>query len=249
MIGEKKEADQPYTREELKQFWVGLLDGDGSIQCNHWRRKGLQYRFVIKLKNHPQNISMLRLIGENFGGQVARSGADHCIWVENHQRRIWKLSCILEKYPPLTSRVLCQWQFLKDCSMQKSVEWMLENRHGKYQKQGEFQAQLAKEKLQQRPYWPFWCSGFIEAEGCFSLRERGNHSFSIGQKNDLYLIDSLLQYFGGTNSVRTIQQDFYLWEVYKRSVLKSICNHCHQYPLLGEKSTSLFSFRERVDLL
>jgi hypothetical protein len=26
-------------REELKIFWVGLLDGDGSIQVNHWKKK------------------------------------------------------------------------------------------------------------------------------------------------------------------------------------------------------------------
>ena len=28
-------------------FWVGLMDGDGSIQVNHWRKLSLQYRLVI----------------------------------------------------------------------------------------------------------------------------------------------------------------------------------------------------------
>jgi hypothetical protein len=27
-------------------FWVGLMDGDGSIQVNHWRNQSLQYRLV-----------------------------------------------------------------------------------------------------------------------------------------------------------------------------------------------------------
>src|SRR6266498_5414355 len=34
----------------IQQFWVGLMDGDGSIQVNHWRKKDLQYRLVIKLQ-------------------------------------------------------------------------------------------------------------------------------------------------------------------------------------------------------
>ena len=37
--------------EYIKMFWVGLMDGDGSIQVNHWREKSLQYRLVIKLSN------------------------------------------------------------------------------------------------------------------------------------------------------------------------------------------------------
>jgi heme/copper-type cytochrome/quinol oxidase subunit 1 len=27
----------------IQKFWVGLMDGDGSIQVNHWRKKELQY--------------------------------------------------------------------------------------------------------------------------------------------------------------------------------------------------------------
>jgi len=32
--------------EYIKMFWVGLMDGDGSIQVNHWRNQSLQYRLV-----------------------------------------------------------------------------------------------------------------------------------------------------------------------------------------------------------
>jgi len=31
----------------VHKYWVGLMDGDGSIQVNHWRYKNLQYRLVI----------------------------------------------------------------------------------------------------------------------------------------------------------------------------------------------------------
>jgi cytochrome c oxidase subunit 1 len=42
-----------------KAFWVGLMDGDGSIQVNHWNHKYLQFRLVIKLKNTKANYNML----------------------------------------------------------------------------------------------------------------------------------------------------------------------------------------------
>jgi heme/copper-type cytochrome/quinol oxidase subunit 1 len=41
--------------EYIKKFWVGLMDGDGSIQVNHWNKKYLQYRIVIKLKYNEYN--------------------------------------------------------------------------------------------------------------------------------------------------------------------------------------------------
>lgn len=45
-----------------KRFWVGLMDGEksGSIQVNHWKKRVLQFRFVIKLKNTPANLHMLQ---------------------------------------------------------------------------------------------------------------------------------------------------------------------------------------------
>ena len=38
------------------------MDGDGSIQVNHWKSKSLQYRLVIKLKYCSENLFMLNLI-------------------------------------------------------------------------------------------------------------------------------------------------------------------------------------------
>jgi cytochrome c oxidase subunit 1 len=44
--------------EHIKQFFVGLMDGNGSIQVNHWRKEYLQFRMVIKLKNLIENKRM-----------------------------------------------------------------------------------------------------------------------------------------------------------------------------------------------
>jgi len=44
------------------------MDGDGSIQVNHWRFTYLQFRLVIKLKSTPGNKKMLQLLVDNLGG-------------------------------------------------------------------------------------------------------------------------------------------------------------------------------------
>ena len=49
-------------KEYIKKYWVGLMDGEGSIQVNHWNKKYLQYRLVIKLKNLKENYEMLKII-------------------------------------------------------------------------------------------------------------------------------------------------------------------------------------------
>lgn len=46
------------------------MDGKGSIQVNHWRKKSLQYRMIIKLSNLESNVKMLRLISNNIKGHV-----------------------------------------------------------------------------------------------------------------------------------------------------------------------------------
>lgn len=47
----------------MEQFFVGLVDSNvGSIQVNHWRKKSLQFRVIIKLNNTPANVEMLQYI-------------------------------------------------------------------------------------------------------------------------------------------------------------------------------------------
>src|SRR4051812_23197787 len=91
--------------EYIQQFWVGLMDGDGSVQVNHWRFQYLQYRFVIKLKFTVENYEMLKSISYVIGGIVQRvvitkKSEEFVIWVVNSQYKIKELLIILAKYPP-----------------------------------------------------------------------------------------------------------------------------------------------------
>jgi hypothetical protein len=226
--------------EHIKMFFVGLMDSDGSIQVNHWRKKYLQYRFVIKLNNLKSNFNMLIKIAKVIGGTVRIVNSQkEVIWVVDKKETIIKIISIFDNYSPLTSKLQCQLVFLKTCLMKNSIEWYLSNRDLKYNNQ----LDLIKSKDFIIPkYFNSWLSGFIEAESCFSIRIKNNHSFSIGQNNDFYLIDAIKQKFEATNKIRNPYKHFYSLEIYKKEILSKIINHCLNYPLLGEKSISLNKF-------
>jgi hypothetical protein len=56
----------------IEQFFVGLLEGDGTITSNLNSNKSnsIIIRIVISLKNNVENASMLTLIKETIGGRV-----------------------------------------------------------------------------------------------------------------------------------------------------------------------------------
>ena len=236
--------DKNNYNEYIKMFWVGLMDGDGSIQVNHWRKQSLQYRLVIKLSNIKSNYNMLIEIAKVVGGTVKITGKGaEVIWVVNKKQEVEKIIKIYEIYPPLTSKKICQLAFLKTCLTETSVETYLSNRNLKYDKQLTIINSNINFKIP--TYFKNWLSGFIEAEGCFSIRKSNNHSFSIGQNDDLYLIEAIKEYFEVTNKVRNPYGKFYFLEIYKKEVLLKIITHCTNYPLLGEKLESLKKFSQK----
>jgi len=237
--------DKKNYEEYIKMFWVGLIDGDGSIQVNHWRKQSLQYRLIINLSNIKSNYNMLIEVAKVVGGtvRITGKGAD-VIWVVNKKQEVEEIIKIYDTYPPLTSKKICQLAFLKKCLTETSLETYLLNRNLKYDKQ----LTIIKSNINLNIpiYFNGWLSGFIEAEGCFSIRKSNNHSFSIGQNDDLYLIHAIKQYFEVTNKVRNPHGKFYLLEIYKKEVLLKIITHCTNYPLLGEKSESLTKFSQKL---
>nr|YP_009630848.1 hypothetical protein HM01MITGene05 [Hypsizygus marmoreus]QBZ73681.1 hypothetical protein HM01MITGene05 [Hypsizygus marmoreus] len=298
--------------EYIKMFWVGLMDGDGSIQVNHWRKKSLQYRLIIKLSNIISNYEMLIKIAKIIGGSVRITGkGEDVIWVVNKKETVIEIIKIFDTYPLLTSRKRCQLLFLKTCLLKNSVDFYLSNRNYKYINQpiiinsnpffesespypdpvnpnipspipplpphpipslpspygvggngigeggnkggvGEgWEYSLFRDmtgKLAYPNYFKGWLSGFIEAEGCFSIRKNNVHSFSIGQNDDFYLINAIKQFVRATNIVRNPYGKFYFIEIYNKETLKQIIDHFNYYPLLGEKAESLKKFNQTIQL-
>ena len=241
-------TDNKESDEYIKMFWVGLMDGDGSIQVNHWRNKSLQFRLVIKLSNLTTNYNMLIKIAKVIGGSVLITGkGKEVIWVVNKKETIQRIIKIFDVYPPLTSRKICQLEFLKKYLLNGSVEDYLKNRNFKYINQPSIlNSNPLSSIINLSSYYSGWLSGFIEAEGCFSIRKNNSPSFSIGQNDDYYLIDSIKSYFNIDNKIRNPYDKFYFLEVYKKEVLLKIITHCTNYPLLGEKLESLKKFNQKL---
>jgi len=237
--------------EHIKMFWVGLMDGNGSIQVNHWRKLSMQYRFIIKLSNSKSNYKMLVEISKVIGGSVRITDKNkNVIWVVNDKENIKEIITIYNVYPPLTSKKICQLKFLKECLLRNSIDWYLLNRNNKYEDQiiiiKSDMFGLEKGVFTLPIYFKWWFSGFVEAEGYFSIRKNNYPSFSIGQNDDVYLIKAIKEFLVASNRVRNPYRNFYYLEIYKKEILKIIINHFKIYPLLGEKAESFYKWEQKV---
>lgn len=244
------------TKDYIIKFFVGLFEGDGSIQVNHWRKKNLQYRLIIKLKNLDTNYNMLLLIAKVLKGTVLRDNKrDTVIWVMNNQEDIKEIiKNVFDNYPFLTKRKRYQLAFMKYCFINTNVKDYLLNRNSKYL------LELYKEHLEINEYllkkidWNYlnnidyfdeWLVGLIEAEGSFSIRSNSNfQSFSISQKNEEYLISYIRDKLSGNVKKTKIlcRKEVYIWEVYNNIVQKSIIDLIDKNPLLGNKKISFNTF-------
>lgn len=106
------------TGDRLAAFVVGLIDGDGSLQVNHWQKKSFQYRLIVKLKYNEYNEAMLKHIASIYGGVIAietvkSTGYQNVKWVINDSNRIRNtIVPLLTRFPPLTTRMQLQLAFL-----------------------------------------------------------------------------------------------------------------------------------------
>jgi autonomous glycyl radical cofactor GrcA len=196
---------------------------------------------------------MLIKIAKIIGGTVRITGkGKDVIWVVNKKETIQEIIKIFETYPLLTSKKICQLKFLKTCLLKNSVDFYLANRNSKFINQSTIINSdlfgLETNSFTLPSYFKGWLSGFVEAEGCFSIRKNNYHSFSIGQNDDLYLINAIKQYLGASNIVRNPKGNFYSIEIYKKEILKIIINHFNNYPLLGEKAESFQKFNQKFKL-
>lgn len=225
------------TKPDLKHlgpFIVGLIDGDGSLQVNHWRKKNLQFRLVVKLSNKPLNLNILNGICFHSGGYVKQLSNNILLWVVNDQKKLkTQILPLLITYPPLTTRVHLQLEFFLECLNHQSVNLYLSTRHSKFDTRSSITPLFTELPY----YFSSWLSGFIEAEGCWARRSGTiGFSFRIGQKFDLYLILAILKYFKQDHLIVQKQKEsFYFVEIGNRLGIEIIVNHCINYPLLGYK--------------
>ena len=237
----------PLSPFELSAFFVGLLDGDGSLQVNHWRSKNLQFRLVIKLANHIGNLYMLQRLCDAFGGKLrfAESGKS-IIWViDNKETLINVILPILAQFPPLTTRVTLQLAFILKAIAGITMEEYFATRGSIMDQQKELGPLIHVGSIP--TYFSLWLAGFIEAEGSFYVRTNGTFGFGIGQAHDRYILEAILLYYEQAHKVSVRHyllrsgKPFYEIQIGSASGVSAVVRHC--MPLLqGHKLVQLNAF-------
>jgi hypothetical protein len=250
---DKKENKENWDRTYIEQFFVGLLEGDGTITTDLPQYNTVRVRIVISLKNLPENVSMLNIIKDNIAGRVRIERQDKYVtWIADSKEDLLKVFIILAKYPLLTVRKQSQLEFAKDSLVNPDTLNFYENRDLKYQnKESLLKHQLSVSELPS--YFAPWLSGFIEAEGNFSLifNEKGQlrkSTFTIGQNDELHVLNWIKLYFKSNNAILKDKPkegkkfEYYRLYLYNSESRKLLFEHFDKYPLLGYKKVSYLKF-------
>ena len=234
-----------------EQFFLGLLEGDGSIQVNHWKKRSLQFRIIIKLKYTNANYAMCSEIRQQLGIMNIHIRRGFVIMVEDHYVRLRSIMAIIDKYGLLLTHRRKQYAFFKYCYNNKitysEYAYIKKLKHSwfGFNSINDYSSDL----LLQLSHWPNWLIGFTEAEGCFCIRSNGSHSFSISQKGGYEVLTAIKKSFKIPNKVRSTSQLYFL-ETYAGSILQNIC-YFYSSPnvigLLGEKQIQYKVFRASLE--
>ena len=246
----------------IEQFFVGLLEGDGSINTTISSQNSIKVRFVIALKNDINNQKMLEKIQKVIGGRVCIERQDKYVtWIASNKTDINKILFIIARYPLITVRKQCQLEFAKNCLLYNDVKNFIENRKNIYKNKQELLLRLQQDQIIP-VYFSSWLSGFIEAEGNFSLvfksskknketRLLRKSSFTIGQNDELHLLNKIKTYFKSENKITKdkkklnslpSENDYYRISLYNDLSRQLLFKHFEQYPLLGLKNVSYQTF-------
>ena len=240
--------DSTYStlKNYIEPFWVGLLEGDGTILVRKNRSNKVYGAFEISLKYLNNNEEMLKSISKFIGGRIYYERKNKEIikvkWVSVSTKDVENCLNILSKYPLLTSNKICQLEHLLKCIENKNWDYHLKNRDKKY----DLQMNLIHSNINNfviPHYFNAWLSGFVEAEGCFRSRNNKATSFYISQNNDLYILNAIKNFFKSHHKIGIHKDSRTLNIQYRISISGKPCltlikHHFNQYPLLGNKKLS-----------
>jgi cytochrome c oxidase subunit 1 len=250
----KDNNNEDILKKYIEQFWVGLLEGDGSILVKRNKQNKNYGSFEISLKYLSKNEDMLKLISKLIGGRIYYEKKNNQIikvkWVSASSKDVNNCLNILYKYPLLTSRKKCQLEHLIKCIENKEWDYHIKTRDFKY----DLQISLINNNNNSfiiPSYFNAWLSGFIEAEGCFRLRNSKATSFYICQNNDFYILNAIKTTFFSKNKIGTHKDLRYYSMHYRLSISGKPClikikQHFTSYPLFGNKILSFNIWSESI---
>lgn len=107
---------------------------------------------------------------------------------------------------------------------------------------------------------PHWITGFVDGEGCFSVRVRKRESHNTGwiiqpsftiklHKRDKKLLEEVRLFFNKVGRIR-ITERFVYYSVFSYDELsKKIIPHFEKYPLITKKQSDFLFFKSIVDII
>jgi hypothetical protein len=244
------------SKDYIEAFWVGLLEGEGSIHI--CKNKGnLTYGvFCISLKYFPENEYMLNLIKDNIGGIIKlerRKGVIVKIkWSAISNKDVLNCLRILDKFPLLTTRKICLFNHYLQTRTNNTWQYHFKTRNHKYDDTNSLKEIISNKALDYThlSYFPAWVSGFTEAEGCFRIAPR---SYYISQNSDYYILNSIKTLFSSNLKIEIHKDPKYPSSHYRISMsgntLIKVQSHFQKYPLLGYKKVSFDKWCRNVTSL
>lgn len=254
------EKNEEELTDYIEQFFVGLLEGDGSITVNHISDRNKRVRIFIALKNLEENKFMLDLIAKYVGGRVAiERGNSYVTWYATNKTDLAKVFAVLAKYPLLTTKKQCQLEFAKNYIINSTKDISKEEFHrlrdNKYKNQ-EAKLEIYDKDFKLPTYFPAWFSGFTEAEGHFKLVKSANDTiktsqFVIGQTYEKHILKAILIYFNSEkNKISfTLNKEnilYYKIHLGGNDFRILLVSHFNSYPLLGDKYTKYINWISKL---
>lgn len=222
----------------IEQFFIGLLEGNGIITVDKLK-KNLRIRIIIKVKNVPENIKMLNLIKIKLKIGNIIINKKYVILLISSNKEINIIFNIINKYPLLTSKKICQYNFaLISLKNKINLDKFIQERNNKYLLQSNIILNLSSfSKLPE--YFPGWLSGYLETKGNLKLLKSGeikSHKLEIKQNQDKYILEMIKLYFKSNNKIykdKNTKENNYKISINDKISINLIYKHFLQFPFLG----------------
>ena len=226
--------------------------GDGSFQICIREKKYLGYRVEILLKNTPSNLKMLQDQRDyyNYGTLRTCRGGGAVTWAINDRKQVHELLSLFVKNPLLDYKCSAKTKVLKMLyGIENSISYAQYSLWEKDISKWPFEKPLVSTTPAEfNENYKWWLCGFIEAEGCFSIRKDGRQSFSASQKNGELIMESIKTFFEIKNKiVRHKRSDVLEIEVGNRRCCFKVADFFEKYPLKGQKKVSFDLYKQHIE--